>query len=125
MKRLAPLFLLTAALVIRVLAAGTNTQNVVLAWNDTNNFKAGITSMTYRVYGSTNVGLPMASWSALATVRSTNVGTNAISVSLPVIPGAWFFTVTASNFWESDFPPAVSTPPVPTAITNLGIKPEP
>jgi len=50
------------------------------------------TNLTFKVYHTTDISLPMENW----TVMTNVVGTN-LSTKIPMGPGAHFFALTASN----------------------------
>jgi hypothetical protein len=112
--------------------------NVVLGWNDTNNFHPAITrpsdgtviipavtEMVYKVYSSTNLATPVKSWAVLTNVLATTPGTNLITAVVPAKETAQFFTVTASDTktgLESDFSNWLGLSPVPAPV-KTGIFP--
>lgn len=102
-----------------LLAAGSSVPTgptpITLAWNYPTNELS--TNLTFRLYHSTNITVPLTNWTVITNIAGTNT-----SVSLPVLPGAHFFALTASNFWgESDFSNVASTPPAPRSDVNLSI----
>ena len=104
-----------AAMLLRALPTPPPAGNVTLSWD----YPAAelSTNLTFKVYGSSDITVPMTSW----TVLTNMVGTNT-SVSLKITPGAFFFVMTSSNRWgESPFSNVASTPPLPRASTNLNI----
>ena len=119
MKKLLLPLGLSAALLI---GAGTNPVPVMLEWDTptTDNY----TNLLYRLYGTTNLSLSMSNWPMISVVTNpipTNNGAQ-LFFSIPIVPGAWFFTMTASNFWgESPFSNVAPTPPVPALLNNLRI----
>jgi len=99
---------LAAGIAIAALAAPTG--DVTLAWSYPTNLVAGV---TFKVYGSPTLGTPMSSWPVIATVPGPT--TNA---TVHIAPGAFFFSVTASNIWgESSFSNVAQTPALPLAPT--------
>lgn len=73
------------------------------------------TNLTFYVFTSTNVAVPLTNWTALTNV----VGTN-LSVQLQIDPGQRYFVMTASNFWgQSDFSEVASTPSLPRRDMKL------
>lgn len=74
-----------------------------------------ITNVTFNLHYSTNISVPLTNWPTLTNVSTTNV-------DLDTQPGAYFFYVTASNFWgESDPSNVASTPAAPGTTYNLKI----
>lgn len=70
----------------------------------------------FRVYHSTNAALPVAQWTVAETTTNT-------FVQFDIQPGAYFFTVSASNFWGEVFAvETVSTPEPARGITKLQIR---
>lgn len=117
-----------------VIAAAFSPRAATLFWTDTANFKPAqtngslvvpaVTSMTYKVYFTTNFLQPVATWSSTFTT-STNRGTNEISLVVPTGTNATFFTVTAIDpLWgiESDFS-NVATKPGGLSPVQTGIRP--
>lgn len=120
------------------LPAKAQTTNVLLYWNDTNNFKAAVlgsngvvvipavTSMIYRVWFSTNLLTPPNTWTNLKNILVTgNPGTNAMSTSVPAGDNFAFFTLTASDPYvalNSDFSGVVGVRPRPSPV-KAGIAP--
>jgi hypothetical protein len=74
----------------------------------------------YKLYYTTNVGQPLTNWVVLAVIPGdqTNYHT-------AMVPGAYFFTMTASNFWgESPFSNLAGTPPaLDQGGSGFGVKP--
>jgi hypothetical protein len=96
-------------------AAVTPSGKVTLAWD----YPASelSTNLTFRVYSSATMQLPITAWPVLTNV----VGTN-LSVQVTVAPGQRFFFLTASNFWGESGPSNLAnTPPLPRDMTNLTI----
>ncbi len=100
---------LAILMVATVLAMGRAiTGNVRLEWDYPSNHLS--TSLTFYIFGSTNMSIPMTNWPMLTNVVGTNT-----SVRFTVAPiGEWYFVATASNFWMSDFSNVVDAPPLPT-----------
>lgn len=113
--------------------------NVLLGWTDTNNFRMGlvasngvvlipaVTSMTYRVYASTNLLTPLKSWAILTNVTATNPGTNLITAVVAAKEVQQFFTVKAQDpftLMESDFSTVLGLRPIPEPV-RTGIFPLP
>jgi len=134
MKKLIPLrlkftlalvWLGLAGLVQGATAAGTatNAVNVTFVWDAPAN--QSYTGLVYRIYSSTNVALPTNSWPLLAVVTNPvpiNAGAQ-LSYSVPLVPGAYFFTMTSSNFWgASFFSEAAATPPPVPQLNNLTLQ---
>lgn len=87
---------------------------LTLRWDFPTNKLEGI---TFKIYYTTNLATPKTNWTVLGT--TTN-----LFFSTPIAPGAYFFSVTASNLWgEGDFSNVASTPPVIEAgdVKNLTI----
>lgn len=76
---------------------------------------AELPEMTFRVYTSQDIAVPMAQWQLLATVVGTNYA------NLTVIPGRHYFVCTASNFWTSEFSNVTHTPGVPSQF-GIGVQ---
>lgn len=108
---------------IALLAGGIpNPQTVTLIWNTPTD--QPWQNLTYRLYGTTNLTLPSAQWPLLQVITNPTPsasGTN-LAYSISIQPGAWYFTMTASNMWgESPFCVPAATPPVPSILNNLQI----
>lgn len=79
-------------------------------------------------YYTTNVTLPTNQWPLLAVITNPvpiNGGAQ-LAYTNYLVPGAYFFTMTASNFWgSSPFSGAVGVPqPLPQPLLlNLGVSP--
>lgn len=79
-------------------------------------------------YYTTNVTLPTNQWPLLAVITNPvpiNGGAQ-LAYTNYLVPGAYFFTMTASNFWgSSPFSGAVGVPqPLPQPLSlNLGVSP--
>lgn len=88
-------------------AVPTTPQLVILAWDyPTNELRA---ELSFKLYTSTNLAVPMTNWLVLTNVAGTN-----LAAAVRIEPGEHFFTLTASNFWgESDFSNVASVPPLP------------
>ena len=57
------------------------------------------TDLTFKIYHTTDLSVPVTNWTVVANVMGTN-----LSTKLPLVPGAHFYTVTASNAaGESNF----------------------
>jgi hypothetical protein len=124
-------------LLLSLPAMGQQT-NVILGWNDTNNFRMGlvrqsdgvvlipaITQMVYHVYASTNLLTPVKNWGIYTNVIATNPGTNLITAVVAARETAQFFTVTAYDpitGLESDFSNWTGVRPVPSPV-QTGISP--
>jgi hypothetical protein len=132
MKKILLLTILTLALS----AKAQPRTNVLLGWQDTNNFRMGlvstngvlipaVTQMVYHVFASTNLLTPLKSWGIITNVTAVNPGTNLITAVVSAKEVAQFFTVTASDPWtglESDFSGVVGLNPVPSPV-KTGISP--
>lgn len=87
---------------------------VTLAWDYP---PAELTNITFKVYHSTSIALPLTNWVVLTNAISTN------QVQVSIAPGVHFFSVTASNFWgESTFSNIASTPALPRSDANLKVQ---
>lgn len=107
MKKL--LLLLPLFLLLNTLFATPNGR-IRLQWDASTE-----TNVTYNVYAHTNLLLPYTQWAMLTNVAATYV-------DLDIIPGRYFFYVTATNFWgESDPSNLVSTPGVATSGGNFRV----
>ena len=129
LKRLLLLPLLMLGLLIG-LAAQSPSGNVVLAFDypvsdlDTN--------LVFKLYGTTNVALPLTNWLVMASAAATSavstnlIGTNLVAtfnIPVTITPGRFFFVCTASNFWQESVPSNVaSTPALPRSDSKLTIK---
>lgn len=134
MKKILLLTILTLALS----AKAQPRTNVILGWQDTNNYHMGlvrqsdgtilipaVTQMVYHVFASTNLLTPLKSWAVLTNVTAVNPGTNLITAVVSAKEVAQFFTVTATDPWtglESDFSGVVGLNPVPSPV-KTGISP--
>lgn len=109
MNRIISLLLISFGLIS---ASAAQPVPVTLAWGYTN-----AAPDSFQLLQSTNAAQPVASWPVLTNVPGTN-----LSVTLPILPGVNFFTVTASNFWGvSPISNVVTTPPVAVLPQNLKI----
>ena len=127
MKRTFATFLLTCSALV-ALAVLPSPRPTVIAWDyPTNDVKD---DLTFYVFMSTNLAVPMSNWTAVATVVATNtsrtlIGTNfTFEAPLNLQPAQSFFVAIASNqFWgKSDFSSVASTPPVPRSDISLQIR---
>lgn len=67
---------------------------------------------------SANLNTPIAQWNIVATIAGTNR-----AFTFGMLPGAQFFTLTASNFWGESIPSNVaSTPTLPAIATNISLR---
>lgn len=106
MKKLLPIPLI--ALPLLLYAAIQIPQNITLIWSQEN---PATTDITYKVYSSTNLSIPIAQWTLIKLVPGTNYQT-----TISVTPGRAWYSVTASNFWgETDPSNLAGTPPVPVS----------
>jgi hypothetical protein len=104
---LIPLLLLTAR------AQATTNQLVTLEWDYP---PAELNQVTFTVYHSTDLSIPVKQWQPIGSLS----GTNRVAVS--IVPGVNYFTVSASNFWAEVFSNVASTPPLPRSDVNLRVK---
>lgn len=102
-------------------------QNRGLGWEYTNTVSSDI---SFRIYSTTNLALPLTSWSLFTNIYLTNltmktVGTtNSFSFFFQQIPQQQYFAVrTYSAFYnlESDFSNVTNTPAPPISSQNLSI----
>lgn len=117
MKRLWLLTLLALPVWAVVLPPGTlrTNVNIIVAYN-TNSVSTN--STLFKVYGTTNLALPLTSWPVVTNIMLTNAGTGTLTIPFPLTPQVMFFSVTSSNLWgESPFSAVVSTPPAPPDST--------
>jgi hypothetical protein len=71
-----------------------------------------LTNVTFNVYHSINIAVPLTNWSILTNISQTQV-------DLDVIPGEHFFYITATNFWGESGPSNIAnTPSVPLNSAN-------
>jgi hypothetical protein len=110
--------------------AQTNTNTVTLAWNYPAALAAADSNLTFVISYTTN--LNYAPWAGLTNVLASSEtnqapgGPNYYSVRFLIVPGQYFFTCQASNFWgvgsslslQSNY---AWTPPAPIPTTNLSI----
>lgn len=102
---------------------GTNLAPVKLSWISPRSYADPTNTISFNVYTTDTMSAYLTNWSILTNVWATNVVTTNIvdetnyemCVFLKILPGQHYFTVTSSNFWESDFfqSNTVSSPPVP------------
>ena len=123
LARLAIAFGMSALCLMCMAAGPAGTRAVVLTW-DNPGTNAG--PLTYFAYYTTNAALPATNWPLLSVITnpvSINGGAQ-LAYTNYLVPGAYFFTMTASNFWGlSSFSGAVGTPqalPQPLLL-NLGL----
>jgi hypothetical protein len=130
--------LLLTILTLAISAKAQPRTNVLLGWQDTNNFHMGlvstngvlipaVTSMVYHVFASTNLLTPLKNWGIITNVTSVNPGTNLITAVVSAKEVAQFFTVTAQDPYtglESDFSSVLGLGPIPEPV-KIGITPVP
>lgn len=111
----------------------TKPQSRTLIWNYTNNISPDI---SFNIYSSKDLGIPLAAWSLFTNVTATNMTTKATldtnnlsitecSFHFLQIPGLQFFAVKAySEFYkqESDFSNVTNTPATPVSSQSLRIQ---
>lgn len=130
--------LLLTILTLAISAKAQPRTNVILGWQDTNNFHMGLvrqsdgailipatTQMIYHVFASTNLLTPVKNWAVLTNVTAVNPGTNLITATVAAKEVAQFFTVTAENpdtGLQSDFSNWTGVNPVPSPV-RTGIFP--
>jgi hypothetical protein len=117
MKLKIKLLLCLVALLIPMkgLSADALTGDITLIWD----YPAAEmeTNLTFLVFHSTSITVPLTNWLVLTNV----VGTN-LSVKLTVIPGKNFFVMKATNFWAaSDFSDVASTPALPRSDMKIKV----
>lgn len=96
-------------------AAAMPSGNVVLSWNYPTNELA--TNLVFKIYGTNLLNSSFSNWPVLTNATGTN-----LSIPIRIVPGPFFFVMTASNFWgESDFSAVASTPALPRSDVNLRI----
>jgi hypothetical protein len=107
-------------------ATPTNTVPIVLVWDNPGPQFAFPSTITYRVYWTTNIATPTNQWPLLATVTnpvSINSGTQ-LAWTNAMVPGVYFFTMTSSNLWgTTPFCAAAMSPPPAPLLNNLGLLP--
>lgn len=109
-------------------AVGQTQPTMTFAWDvPTTDF---YTNLTYRLYYTTNVTTPTNQWPLLKVLTNVvQVGNKLYSTNtLPLTPGNYFFTLTASNLWygvglESFFSQAATNKPPPPVLNNLLLLP--
>ena len=100
-----------------VLPPGTLRTSVTLAWNYPTNQLS--TNLTFKIYSSTNLTLPVTNWPLVQTVAGTN-----LSVTMPIDGQQRWYVMTSSNWWgESSFSNVAGTEPLPRSDVDLGIGP--
>jgi len=78
------------------------------------------TNGVVKIYGSTNLALPLTNW---IYIGETSI-TNTTFVVSNLTPFRQFFVARSSNWWgESDFSNVAPTPPIPRGDVNLRIGP--
>ncbi len=81
------------------------------------------TNIVFRVYGSSSITTPLSNWAVMVAVPATNTTATNYSATVSVQPGAFYFTVTASNFWgESDFSAVAVAPSLPRSDRQLKLQ---
>lgn len=116
--------LILGALMLAICARGAGTPvNLTAQWTYTNQ-----PPDVFKVYQTSNLGLPLTNWLVVATVPGvTTSGTNSWTTTnafFSVIPGVYFWTVTASNFWGESIPGNTPSSPPPVGnVTNILAKP--
>lgn len=98
MKLLITVVFLIAVMLLAVFGAVPPPPNVQFYWQYSG------TNAVFKLYGTTNLSQPVGQWPTLATwTNSTAGGTNGSTVwytnQIFLSPSAYFFTMTASNFW--------------------------
>ena len=124
MRMIRSLFIAITSLTLLAWTPPPSTVQLTLEWDYPTNEVASIEM--FRVYSSTNIAIPLSSWTVLASIGGTNSivstnGTNAICrLPFTIVPAQRFFSVTASNVWfESDFSDVLSTPHLPRRDIKL------
>jgi hypothetical protein len=114
------LFIWTVCALAGVVVGPTS---VTFAWNP----QPGLdTNASYNLYGSNNLTVPLSQWPLLSNIPAVTVsGTNSwptTNLTVVMTPSAFFFYLTASNFWGESGPSNVAgTPVVPNAVSNVSI----
>jgi hypothetical protein len=96
---------------------------------------AASSDLTFIIHQSADVSLAITNWPVAATVPASSFQSNGawtapvttsnytFKVTFNVLPAAYFWYATASNFWTEGYPSNVLTSPPPAlAITNLMIR---
>jgi len=88
-----------SALCMMCMAAGPTQPTITFAWDAPSN--QAWTGLTYRIYYTTSLATPTNQWPLLTVVtNAVQVGNQLYSTNtLPLAPGNYFFTMTASNSW--------------------------
>lgn len=124
MKTKVLLFLALLILCICIVSARAGVASgptpVTLGWNPQPQLDS---NAVFKLYGSTNVSLPVTQWTYLTSAPAVTVsGTNSwptTNLVVTMTPGMFFFYLTASNFWGESGPSnGTSTPAVPGTVTG-------
>jgi hypothetical protein len=106
-------------LVLALLALGFSAQplrnSVTFAWSYPTNELS--TNLTFKLYASPDVTVPLTNWAVLTNV----VGTN-LQVTVPLAATNLFFFLTASNYWGEGNPSGVVSTPAPPRNGSLQIQ---
>jgi len=96
-------------------------QNITFEWQytDTNIVDA------FYIHYSPDLNTPLTNWPVLAVAPATQSSyTNYVvntNFTVPILPGAYFFYVTASNFWGESMPSNSTNVPGPTLMPVMKI----
>lgn len=128
LARIAIAFGLSSLCLVCMAAAAQTQPTLTFGWNVPTD--QNWTNLTYRLYYTTTVTTPTNQWPLLKVFTNVvQVGTKLYSTNtLPLAPGNYFFTLTASNTWygvpvESFFSLAATNVPPPPVLNNLLLLP--
>jgi hypothetical protein len=109
--------------------ADTNSTSttVTLSWYEPSNLITPDAS--FILLQTTNLSVPLTNWTMMTLAATNCVTTNFDGTlqfctnTIPIVPGAYFFTMTFSNFWGVSTTSNIAmTPPLPQVETNLTIR---
>lgn len=128
LARIAIAFGISSLCMVCMAAAAQTQPTLTFGWNVPTD--QNWTNLTYRLYYTTTVTTPTNQWPLLKVFTNVvQVGTKLYSTNtLPLSPGNYFFTLTASNTWygvsvESFFSLAATNVPPPPVLNNLLLLP--
>lgn len=117
MKTLLILLLSVASLrAVVPIGPATNSVMVYFYWDA----QPAASNVDWRIYYTTNVATPTNQWPLFTLVtNAVTIGSRVYSTN-SIVPGTYFFTVTASNFWsgETPFSVAAASGPSPGVYPN-------
>jgi hypothetical protein len=114
MKKKLAIFMSVFVALVALAATSPPAGDVMLEWVQST---PASTNKMFKLYGSPTISAPLTNWTVL-----TNISGLATNVSVRIVPGVYFFSITESNLWgESSFSVVVQSPPLPLAPT-LSIK---